>query len=421
MKAFSKLTILIILLVIVSCENKDDGVDPNPNIIYVEVMTDKAGWGDTLFLEHEYKNFTPEKDKIKIFVDGIEASPTFTNDELSQLFIIIPRGVKAGFIYVMYEDIKTADKSFTLIESIEIVSLSPNNGKVGTHVTLEGYGFDFFDSVTFYIGSIPCKTISLSFEKVVIEIPEGAGSGYIICKVNGDSDGDLDANSPTIFNYEFNNVPQRLLKILFEGELYTEYKHDNLGRVSEEYFKGSIKNTYIYNQDNLVDTIYNYNESEKTGYIKYLRDNNLVTTKTYKISEPDTDALSTIQKFYYEDGIVAKYELFWRNKSTGDWYLRELRDYEYDKNKCVWNIVEYESDGSTIFSWQRDHTIDISNKKIDLGIPGLAEEHSFNVIHDQFASSNEFLYNEYGNVAKRIRIISSEEKYEFQYIYEDIF
>ncbi|RAJ08733.1 IPT/TIG domain-containing protein [Chitinophaga skermanii] len=121
----------------------------------------------------------------KVSFEGTDAVVVAQND--SVLVVRAPQEGKTGQV-VYAANSKTINIGNYTYQALSLTSFAPKNGPAGMHVRISGAGFSSLKSpAEVTLNGKPATVVSVSDTLLVAEVPEGAGSGAIVVKVDGKS------------------------------------------------------------------------------------------------------------------------------------------------------------------------------------------------------------------------------------------
>lgn len=131
-------------------------------------------------------DFGISKELIKIFIGGDEAEILTCEDE--QIVVVVPEEATSGKIAVSILGEKIiSDHLYVVLGKPSIIAIEPSYGFVGDHISLIGDNLgenkDIVKAVFEGMESM-AKVISCENEKIVIEVPQDAISGYIKLQIS---------------------------------------------------------------------------------------------------------------------------------------------------------------------------------------------------------------------------------------------
>ena len=131
-------------------------------------------------------NFGSTQGFSSVTFNGIAAKPT--SWAAGSIVVPVPAGASSGPVIVNVNGVPSNGAQFTVPQGLQITSLSPISGTVGTVVTISGSGFGAtqgWSSVTFN-GTL-ATPISWSDSAITVAVPAGATTGLVTVTVGGAS------------------------------------------------------------------------------------------------------------------------------------------------------------------------------------------------------------------------------------------
>ena len=200
-----QLSILLILsLAFVSCAGSGgdggSGTEPNPGPEISSVQPQEG----TVSMDVTIKGsgFSETSSDNVITFDGTQAPVDSAATDL--LVTEVPEGASSGPIEVSVDGESVTGPSFTVQSTeLQISSVSPEEGQVGTAITINGQNFGASDSTnTVLFNSIKAPVKSASESKIETKVPKGAKNGPVKVVVKQDTavgpDFTIKAKAPSI-------------------------------------------------------------------------------------------------------------------------------------------------------------------------------------------------------------------------------
>ncbi|WP_256009830.1 IPT/TIG domain-containing protein [Desertivirga xinjiangensis] len=101
------------------------------------------------------------------------------------LVVRMPEGGVSGALSLKY-DMQNFEIGHYTYQDLSVTTVFPSNGPAGSQIRITGEGFSSTDGpATVFINGKPALVVSLSDNIIVAEVPEDAGFGPVMVKVNG--------------------------------------------------------------------------------------------------------------------------------------------------------------------------------------------------------------------------------------------
>lgn len=172
--------LFLFLVVLAACKKDETGL---PAVAFeIDNFYPNSGNAGTL-VTVEGQGFGADISQYASSISGrpaevISATPT-------ALVIRIPEGGSTGVLSLKYGDQNYELGTYTY-QDLSVKSVFPANGPKGGQISINGEGFSSTAGpAAVFINDKPALVVSLSDTLIVAEIPEQAGSGPIMVKVNG--------------------------------------------------------------------------------------------------------------------------------------------------------------------------------------------------------------------------------------------
>jgi IPT/TIG domain/FG-GAP-like repeat/FG-GAP repeat len=131
-------------------------------------------------------NFGSIQGSSTVTFNGVTASPTSWNS--GSIMVPVPSGATSGLVLVKVNGVSSNASQFTVAQNLQISSLSPASGAVGTVITIAGNGFGSTQgSSTVKFNSTVAAPISWSDSSIAVAVPIGAATGVVTVIVGGTS------------------------------------------------------------------------------------------------------------------------------------------------------------------------------------------------------------------------------------------
>ena len=177
--ALGCLVYIVLLYVVISCQEKDEFVPLKVHAI----EPSEAIIGDTITIVGE--GFSPGYEYNEISFQGVSApvAPLSTSNT-SRLYVRVPEGAASGSIHINILDEETADSPPVIIHAPEITSVTPDHAWIGDTVTIKGKNFRSereHNAVKFNpaTDNLTATVISASATELRAIVPSSARTGTI--------------------------------------------------------------------------------------------------------------------------------------------------------------------------------------------------------------------------------------------------
>src|SRR5258708_1887022 len=129
-------------------------------------------------------NFGSTQGTSTVKFNGTSASVTTWGP--SSIVVTVPTGARTGNVVVHASGVDSNGKSFTVLPTPSIMSLSPTSGAVGASVTIAGTNFGSSQgSGTVKFNGTTATVTSWSASSIVATVPSGATTGNVVVNASG--------------------------------------------------------------------------------------------------------------------------------------------------------------------------------------------------------------------------------------------
>lgn len=172
--------ILLGCLVLVQACKRDDKVEPEP--LKVQGYYPNSGKGGTL-VTIEGSGFGKDRSNVKVTFAGKEA--VVINAQSDRLVVQAPEDGSTGTIALTMNTSPAEIGKFTY-QALSISGIAPANGPAGSHIRISGEGFSSLEApAAVSVNGKAANVVSAGDTLLVVEVPEKAGSGPVMVKVDG--------------------------------------------------------------------------------------------------------------------------------------------------------------------------------------------------------------------------------------------
>lgn len=178
----------VFLFLFTACNDDNGPEESNPEITSVRPLRGAVGTTVTI----TGSGFSPIASENNVSFGGTEAEVIEASE--SELVVTVPEGAETGAIEVTVDGNTVTGPNFTVEDdttggmALEITSVEPDSGAVGTEVVIYGSGFSATpDSNTVTFNGTEAPIISASTDSLQTEVPEGATDGPIEVTVGGET------------------------------------------------------------------------------------------------------------------------------------------------------------------------------------------------------------------------------------------
>ena len=163
-------------------------------------------------------NFGSPQGSSTVKFNGTTA--TATSWTTSQIKATVPAGTTTGNVVVTVSNVASNGKSFTVLPTPTITSLSPTVGSIGMSVTVSGTNFGpSKGSSTLKFNGTTATTTSWSRTQITATVPSGATTGNVIVHASGVDTNGINFAVSTVTSIAL--TPQGLSVPLNSVQLYT--------------------------------------------------------------------------------------------------------------------------------------------------------------------------------------------------------
>lgn len=168
------------ILGFVSCEKKE-GTAPQPELVVKDYYPNSGKAGTLVTIAGS--GFSTSIADYKATVAGKDAEVISATAEY--VVLRMPEGGASGKLEVKCQDKILSIGTYTY-QDLSVGTIFPTNGTVGTQIRIEGEGFGSTTSLTeVAVNGKKALVVSVSDKLIVAEIPDEAGYGPVLVKVDG--------------------------------------------------------------------------------------------------------------------------------------------------------------------------------------------------------------------------------------------
>ncbi len=158
---------------------------PGPNISGLSPASGPVGTSVTI----SGTNFGASQGSSTVTFNGTAATVSASNWSATSIITSVPAGATTGYVVVTVGGVASNGVTFTVTtaSSPTITSLNPTSGPVGTSVTIAGtnFGASQGSSTVTFNGTSAGTATSWSATSIVIPVPAGATTGYVVVTGGG--------------------------------------------------------------------------------------------------------------------------------------------------------------------------------------------------------------------------------------------
>ncbi|MQP26366.1 hypothetical protein GEO21_02395 [Sphingobacterium faecium] len=185
MKTWTKYSLSIILFILVlggiaGCEKKEDAL-PETAMNIIDYYPNSGKEGTLVTIEGE--GFGTNIGAYKATVNGQDAA--VISATATAVVIRIPVGGSTGKLVLSYDN-KMMDVGTYTYQNLSVRQVFPANGPAGSQICIGGTGFgSITHPAEVFINEKKALVVSISDTLIVAEVPNEAGSGSVLVKVDG--------------------------------------------------------------------------------------------------------------------------------------------------------------------------------------------------------------------------------------------
>ena len=164
----------------VASNGKSFTVVSAPSITSLSITTGAVGAAVTL----TGTNFGSTQGSGTVKFNGTAA--TVANWNATTIAVTVPNGATTGNVVVFASGVNSNGKSFTVLPTPSIVSLSASSGTVGTEITISGTNFGSTQGTsTIKFNGTTATATNWSTTSIATTVPSGATTGNVVVTVSG--------------------------------------------------------------------------------------------------------------------------------------------------------------------------------------------------------------------------------------------